>query len=170
MSAIHPTHLFFNGPNIILLALFQTDFINLDKLWSWGPALIQLGLVLVFLIRVAPTWKEVRLRELDIRASEGAIREKEAEALGRLADVLQSIAVEQRHATETIKILQRVNADASDHLTTNIRLLSDRITQIEDSGGTTLANVAVDVYKLRERVEAVEKTKNVEPERPTAAA
>jgi len=144
--------------------------IEITQILTYGPTAVLLALLLATILKLAPTWKEVRLRELDIRAGESAIREKEAEALGRLAEVLQSIAVEQRRATETIEILQRVNADASDSLSGNVRLLTDRIASIEDSGGTTLAHVAVDIHKLTERVMAIEKSKNVETERTATTA
>ena len=153
-----------------MLALFQADSINLKDLVTWGPAVVQLGLVIVFLLRIAPTWKEVRLRELELRAREGEFREKEAAALGKLADVLQSVAVEQRRATETIEILQRVNADASDNLIHNVRTLTERVTKIEDNGGTTLAQVAVDVIRLTQKVDTITKERNVESETAAAGA
>jgi hypothetical protein len=154
----------------LALFLFQADSINLKDLAAWGPAVLQLALVLIFLLKIAPVWKEVRLREIALKERDGAIREREAESLGRLADVLQSVAVEQRRATETIEILQRVNADASDHLITNVRMLSERVTRIEDSGGTTLAKIAVDVHKLTTRIGVMEKEHNVESEATTAGA
>jgi hypothetical protein len=77
--------------------------------------------------------------------------------------VLQSIAVEQRRATEVIEILQRMNADTADNLSANVKLLAERVNHIEDGGGSTLAQVAIDVIKLTERVGAIEKT-NVETE------
>lgn len=154
----------------LALFLFQSDSISLKDLANWGPAVVQLGLVLIFLLRIAPTWKEVRLRELDLKERDATVSEKVAESLGRLADVLQAVAVEQRRATETIEILQRVNADASDHLISNVRLLSERVTRIEDNGGTTLAQVAVDVHRLTSRVGAIEKERHVEPESTAAGA
>jgi type VI protein secretion system component VasK len=132
----------------------------------YGPTIIMFGMLLAFIVKVLPAWKEVRLKELDLRANEMPLREKQAEALGKLADVLEAVAIEQRRATEETKILQRVNADASDQLTAHVRLLSDRITGIEDSGGTTLAHVAVDLNKLTVKVEEI--AKYVESERARA--
>lgn len=147
-----------------------------NQLLVYGPTVILLALILAFLLKIAPVWRDVKMREFDLRAEEGQVREKEAAALGVLAkaldgmgEILKSIAIEQRRATETIEILQRVNADAGDHLTANIRVLSERIHRIEDSGGTTLAQVAVDVHKLNQRVGAIE-TNHVEPETTAAGA
>jgi hypothetical protein len=154
----------------LALFLFQADSISLKDLSAWGPAVIQLGLVIIFLLRIAPTWKEVRLRELDLKERDASVREKEAESLGRLADVLQAVAVEQRRASEIIEITQRANAEASDHLISNVRMLSERVTRIEDNGGSTLAQVAVDVLKLTTKVAAIEKDRNVESETAAAGA
>ncbi len=146
-----------------------------NQIWSYGPTVVLLGMVLVFLIKFAPMWKEVRLRELEIRAEENQTHITQAAALTTLGDVLtslssvlKSIAVDQRRATEAIEISQRVNADTNDHLSTNVRLLNEHIASIEDAGGSTLAQVAIDVHKLRERVGNIEK--HVEPEGSAAGA
>jgi hypothetical protein len=116
---------------------------------AFGPGFVALVLILIFLLRAMPTWKEVKIREIELREAEVKVRGAEAEGLTTLADVLRSIAVEQRRATETIDILQRVNADASERLTQNVSgltrdliTLSARLSALETSGaGRAAGNV-----------------------------
>jgi hypothetical protein len=103
-----------------------------------GSALMQLALVIFFLIRISPSLKEIRIKELDVRVLEVEGTKQMAAALGQLgtglqtmSETLNNIAVEQRHATDTIKILQRVNADQSDELTRNVTIITDRVDRLE---------------------------------------
>ena len=145
---------------------------DVNPLWAYGPTVILLGLILTFILKALPTWKEVRLRELELRGEENTIKTQQAAALATLgnaltsiSDVLKSIAVEQRRSVEIIEILQRANNDTSDRLDQHVRLLAEWVKQIEDGGGTTLAQIAVDVHKLTGRLDAIEGQKpNVESE------
>lgn len=146
-----------------------------NQLWTYGPTVVLLGMILVFLLKFAPTWKEVRLRELDLRAGESEAKVAQSaalttlgESLKGLSNVLQSVAVEQRRATEMIEILQRANADSTDHLINQVRQVGERVGKIEDNGGSTLGQVAVDLYKINERLGNLEK--HVEPERSATGA
>jgi hypothetical protein len=103
-----------------------------------GPTVVMLALVLGFLLRIAPTWKEIKLRELNVREQEAAARTEQAAALKQLgtsnlemAGTLKEVAIEQRRATEGVKILQRVNADTSDQMARQMAILSDRVERIE---------------------------------------
>lgn len=109
-----------------------------QAIFGYGPAVVLLGLLIYFVLKIAPVWSQVRMRELDIRAEEGQRNEAMAAALSglgmslsSLADVLKSIAVEQRRSTETIEILQRVNADSNDHLSDSVKSLADRMERWE---------------------------------------
>jgi hypothetical protein len=125
---------------------------------SFGPGFVALIVILVFLIRMAPTWKEVKIRELDLRSSEVGVRGEEAKALGMLADVLRDVAVEQRKATETqrsateiTELLQRVNADRSEKLSSGVEQLSERFDRLEK-----LIVITNGHEKLETRVNALE--------------
>ena len=48
-----------------------------------------------------------------------------------MASTLKDIAVEQRRATETIKILQRANSDSSDELARSVAIISDRVDRLD---------------------------------------
>ena len=100
-------------------------------LFQYGPTVILLALVLWFLLRALPIWKEVKLKELDLRGEENQAKLQQSDALGRLADVLKDIAVEQRRATENIEISQRVNAHSAEQLSVQVGVISKRVDQIE---------------------------------------
>jgi preprotein translocase subunit SecD len=112
------------------------------QLALYGPTTILLGLLFVFILRLVhkmgPSWEKIKLRELDVREAEVKVKGEQAAALGQLgqgitqmAETLKEIGVDQRRATETIKILQRVNADTSDQMTRNMAVLTDRIDRFE---------------------------------------
>lgn len=101
-------------------------------LMFWGPALIQLIAVLVFILKLAPTWKEIWLERIQVRREEAAALTALAQAVTTISQSAESIAVEQRKATETVKILQRMNADSADHLTQVVTVLADRVDRLEE--------------------------------------
>ncbi|GEM_PF-4499963 len=135
-----------------MLVFLQTAFEWGDVL-AYGPTTVLLFLVLVTIVKLAPTWKEVKLKELEIRAGEGVVREKEAAALGQLANVLEAIAIEQRRATETIEILQRVNADANDRLNAGVNILNERLDRIERLGFQELKEITQSISSRIEKLE-----------------
>lgn len=108
---------------------------------SNGSILLLIAVLIIGVIRVGlvPAWKEIRLKQLEVRQSEVATKEKEAEALGALgaslgslASVLQSVAVEQRRATESLEILQRVHMDRANQENIQIKVLAERVERIEE--------------------------------------
>lgn len=103
----------------------------LTQLIQFGPTVVMLALLLWCLIRLAPMWKEIRLRELDVREQESVAKGQQAGALNQLADALKDIAVEQRRATEEIGIMQRVSNDSADQLRRSVNALSERVESLE---------------------------------------
>ena len=120
-----------------------------NKVADQGTAVVVLFMILFFgllyVVKVLPTWKAVRL---DANAAQtqmaGALalvanaitdsnktRALEMQAITHLADVVQSIAVEQRKANESIRIMQRVQADSTDDLTDFVQELNQRLAQLE---------------------------------------
>lgn len=116
-----------------MLLLQQTtgDGLAWSQLIQFGPTVIILALILWFLIRVAPMWKEIKLKDIDARIQEADVKGQQANALSQLADALRGIAVEQRRATEEIGIMQRVNNDSADQLRVSVNVLSQRVDSIE---------------------------------------
>jgi len=111
---------------------------DIGPLLQYGPTIVLLVLVLGFLLKALPTWKEVKLKELELRGYDVETRGEEAKALSALSTVLREVAVEQRKATdeqrrttETIDILQRVNSDANDRLAASVAVLNDRLERLE---------------------------------------
>lgn len=131
------------------LIFLQTPEFSWWQLALWGPTIIILVIVLAFLLRVLPTWlptwKELKLRELDVREKEATAKSdqaaslaKQAEALGELgagiiqmSSTLKEIAIEQRRATDGVKLLQRVNADIANNESQALLILEDRINRLE---------------------------------------
>lgn len=113
--------------------------INWGQIAGYGPTVILLALILFFLLKAMPTWREIRLRELDLRGDENKIKSEQATALAKLGDaltavseVLQAVTIEQRKATENIEILQRVNADSADQLSRTVRALMGRVDNLDE--------------------------------------
>jgi hypothetical protein len=118
-----------------------------------GPVLMLCGLIFYTTIRLAPTWEKVRLKKIDSDTAlscsigllanaandSGKVRIQEIAALHKLADVVASVAVEQRKAIETVRIMQRVQADSSDKLSDALRELSERVAALEQMSPTNYA-------------------------------
>lgn len=106
-----------------------------SQLWSqallYGPTTVMLALILLFLIRLAPVWKEVQLKKIEAGREETVVKHEQAAALGQLAGALKEIAVEQRRATEEVGILQRVNAETADQVSVSVKQLSRRLDDME---------------------------------------
>jgi hypothetical protein len=131
----------------------QTEF-AWPQLIQYGPTVVILAMILVFLIRILPSWKEVRLRELDLRGEENVVKREQAGALSQLAGALTHIAVEQRRATEEVGILQRYHSDSNDRLANNVHGLTERLDKLEELHADGLRR---ELIGLTSRVESVEK-------------
>jgi hypothetical protein len=114
----------------MLLLLFQ-DWNDLGPLMQYGPTVVLLGLILVFVLKALPSWKEVKLREIELRSSEVAVRGEEAKALTAVSNVLHEVAVEQRRAADTVKIMQRINSRSADELTEEVSALNERLMTLD---------------------------------------
>ncbi len=107
-----------------MILLFQAGAeIGWERWIGEGVAISLIVIFLIFILRAMPTWKEVKIAELDVRTKEADVQLKVAESLGtlggamgqlggaltQLGEVTKDIAIEQRRATETTQILQRAN-------------------------------------------------------------
>src|SRR3954471_15616888 len=96
---------------MLLTLLFQTLIgIPWDKMFAGGISFVILVLLLVVLLKLAPMWKEIHLKEIDSRDKESDARIAQSKALESVANVLYEVAVEQRRSSDSVKILQRVNS------------------------------------------------------------
>ena len=73
---------------------------ELREFLTFGPNIVMLLLFLVAALRFAPYWKEVRLRELDVRDREATSRQKQAESLIGLSQVIERVADAQGQTAE----------------------------------------------------------------------
>lgn len=123
-------------------SLLLTDAVNSG--WEqWigeGVAISLIALILFFILKALPIWKEVRLAEINVR-------DREAEALGQLSgsinglaasqtqisETLRDVAIEQRRATDNVKLLQRVGADESATLSQAVETLAVRMDDLEET-------------------------------------
>jgi hypothetical protein len=114
--------------------------IPLDKLVNLGGEVIIIVLMLGFVLRIIPSWKEVRLSDNETKKLEAAAIGSLATALTSLANsqtqlagVMDKIAVEQKQNIESVKILQRVNASSNEQLTDAVYSLTERIDRLEEN-------------------------------------
>lgn len=114
-----------------MLFLLQGEAVPWGQIASFGPTVVLFALALWFLIRMAPIYKEVKFKELEVRADENRVKGEQATALNSLASVLKDVAVEQHRATENIEISQRVNAELSERLSSSLALLARRLDGLE---------------------------------------
>jgi hypothetical protein len=131
------------SPLAALLLLFMFDP-GLSELKNFAPTIIMCGLVIWGVVKIAPTWKEVKMRELDIREKEIGQREQQAVATQTLAETTREIAIETKHGIEALKIAERVNLREGEKL-------NDAVHEIMDT-----------VREIVVRVEAIESTKTAE--------
>lgn len=127
--------------------------LQVDQLpWGWGqlamfgPTIVILVLLLGFMIKMAPTWKELRMRELGVREEEARSGAQQATAMtavasslstlgGHLSEssrLLGNVTIEQRRATDAVRILQRVNSETAENLRETVHELSERVGAIEE--------------------------------------
>jgi hypothetical protein len=111
------------------------------QLALYGPTVVILAMILWFLIRAAPTWTAIKGREFEVREMEASARAGQAEALkavggalnalgnvlDRNSEVLENVAVEQRHATEAVRLSQRVTAASTERLRVTVKELAGQI-------------------------------------------
>lgn len=100
---------------------------ELSQVVAYGPTVIILLLLLIFAVRMAPTYKEIKLKEFDVRDREAAARQEQAASLSNLAAVIKDVAIEQQRATENNEEMKLVLRSAMRENET----VSRRLTEIE---------------------------------------
>jgi len=121
------------------------DYTPWGQLAAFGPTVIILALILMFLLKAAPTWKDVKLREIGIRDEEAKAKMEHATALKLLGgsleelgrslssstNVLEKVAIEQRRATEAARIVHRAAAQSNERLWETVQELVSRLEGME---------------------------------------
>lgn len=133
--------------------LLQTDVmaINWTQFGVAGGVIFVVFIFLLFILKIVPglasTWKEIKIAEIGVREKESEARGKEAEsrsqqangfsqlagALSQMSNVLHDVVIENRHTTEKLMILQRVNADSSEKVMATVNELTDELASIKEA-------------------------------------
>ncbi len=114
--------------NFLFLLLLQnewTDYIGEGAVFSL--VLVMLG----FILKMLPTWKEIRIEEMKVRLKSAESIGSLGNSLNQLGIVMNNVAIEQRKSTENVLILQRVSADESRNLTSAVDELLERMVLLE---------------------------------------
>ncbi len=129
----------------MFLLLLQAD-VGWEKWVGEGVAVMMFIIMLGFLLRALPTWKEIKLAEFDVRTKEAeasgqmslsltqfaTAQNQLANALGTLGETVKDIAIEQKKATDNVMILQRMNTAESNQLSNSVDELIDRMDTLEE--------------------------------------
>lgn len=116
----------------ILLLLFQSE-LGWEK-WIGESVVFALVIVfLIFILRALPTWKEIKLAEINVRDKESVALGALGNSMNQIGTTLKEVAIEQRRATENVRILQRANTDESNNLSASVDMLIERMDTLEES-------------------------------------
>jgi len=101
-----------------------------SEIKNMAPTIVLVFVVIWGVIKLAPTWKEVKMRELDIREKEVTQREQQSMAVQTLAECTRDIAIEMKHTAEALRIAERVTimrGEALQHLTEDLEARVDAL-------------------------------------------
>ena len=112
---------------LVMLLFFDP---GLTELKNFAPTIVIVFLVIWATIKLAPTWKEVKMREMDIREKEVSQREQQAAATQTLAETTREIVTETRHGIEALKIAERVNLREGEKLSEAVRDVNEAVREI----------------------------------------
>lgn len=129
---------------MMFLILLQTD-LGWEKWVGEGVAVMMFIIMLGFLLKALPTWKEIKIAEFTVRTKEAEAsgqmslsltqfanaQNQLANALGTLGETVKDIAIEQKKATDNVMILQRVSSAESNQLSNSVEELVDRMNTFE---------------------------------------
>lgn len=132
-----------------LLLLFQ-DYVGIwTKVAEQGIAISVLFLILVFVLvlvyKILPSWERVRTADSNAREVQAKALGELASSIsqlattqGQMATTVREVAVEQRKATENVKILQRAAMDENNNLFQNVDAMFERMDVLEGTLEATL--------------------------------
>jgi hypothetical protein len=117
---------------------------GLSELKNFAPTIIIVFIVAWATLKIAPMRKEIELRRLDVQEKQIAAQVESAVATGKLSEALESIAVQQRQATEVIEVAQRVNVNSNEKLShvvgdlaSTVESLNFRMDRVESAAGAS---------------------------------
>lgn len=131
---------------LLIQAQAQAQTAGWEKWIGEGVAITLILMLLGFILRLAPMWKDIKLREFDVRTKEAEAsgqvsfaltqsanaQNQLATALGTLGETIKDIAIEQKKATDNVMILQRVNSNESNQISDSVEELIERMDTLEE--------------------------------------
>src|SRR5262245_29590174 len=118
----------------MVFLLIQADVLRevpWDKILYGGQGLAVLVIIAIVLLKWLPIHKDLKMREFDVRDRESASRVAQAESMTKIGNSLYEVAVEQRRAADSVKVLQRVNARNLGDYEQILESHEERLVQIE---------------------------------------
>jgi len=116
----------FSPSAIGVLALLLLDP-SFSEIKNFAPTIIFAFVIIWGVIRLAPTWKEVKMREMDIREKEVVQREHQAMATQALAETTRDIAIETKYSIEALRIAERVTIREGEKLSETTREIKEAV-------------------------------------------
>jgi hypothetical protein len=110
---------------------------ELGEFLKFGPTIVMLLLFLVGALKFAPYWKEVRLEELKVRSSEAVSRQKQAEGLIGLSQVIERVADAQQQTAENneeLRIFLRAAMREHEGFSKRLSAVEQVVVKIKGSG------------------------------------
>ncbi len=115
----------------LFLLFFAENEFGWERWIGEGVAISVVIVILIFVLKALPTWKEIKLAEINVRKQEAEAFGKLSGALGQIGTTLHSVAVEQRKATDMTLVMQRVAADEGNNLSASVDELNQRMDEFE---------------------------------------
>ena len=116
-----------------MLLLFLQSEINWERWIGESIVFALVVAILVFILKALPIWKEIKLAEINVRDKEAESLGQLGNALNQIGDTMKDVAIEQRRATDNVKILQRANADESNNIIHSVDALNERLDTLEET-------------------------------------
>ena len=116
-----------------MLLLFLQSEINWERWIGESIVFALVVAILVFILKALPIWKEIKLAEINVRDKEAESLGQLGNALNQIGDTMKDVAIEQRRATDNVKILQRANADESNNIIQSVDALNERLDTLEET-------------------------------------
>jgi hypothetical protein len=115
------------GAGFLLLAFVDPGFAELK---NFAPTIVMTFLILWTVLRVTPTWKEVKMRQMDVREKEIAALAELSTAVRTQAEVTREIAIVQKDATDALRVAERVEIKRGERLAESVQEVANSVQEV----------------------------------------